>query len=60
MTRYASAEQFRRMLSTGQRPDGTAVSTVMPFASLQKLSQTDADALYLYLQSLPALPAGGR
>lgn len=60
MARYASAAQFRAMLATGKRPDGTAVSPVMPFGSLQAISQTDADALYLYLKSLPARPAGGR
>lgn len=60
MPRYASAEQFRRMLATGRRPDGTAVSPVMPFGSLQAMSETDADALYLYLQALPPRPAGGR
>jgi mono/diheme cytochrome c family protein len=60
MPRYASAEQFRRMLATGKRPDGTAVSPVMPFGSLQAMSATDADALYLYLKALPPRPAGGR
>ncbi|WP_326538049.1 cytochrome c [Pseudorhodoferax sp.] len=60
MPRYASAEQFRHMLATGKRPDGSAVSPVMPFGSLQAMSQTDADALYLYLKALPPRPAGGR
>lgn len=60
MVRYESAEQFMRMLVTGKRPDGTAVSNVMPFGSLQAISETDANALYLYLKTLPPRPAGGR
>ncbi len=60
MPRYATAEQFRAMLATGKRPDGTAVSPVMPFGSLQAMTATDADALFLYLKALPPRPAGGR
>lgn len=59
MPRYASAEQFRAMLRTGRRPDGTPVSPVMPFGSLQAMSPTDADARFLYLKALPVRPAGG-
>lgn len=58
MHRYASAQQFRQMLATGKRPDGSPVSTVMPFSSLQSLSETDAHALYLYLKALPPVPTG--
>ncbi len=60
MPRYATAEQFRQMLASGRRPDGTAISPVMPFGSLKEMSAVDADALYLYLKGLPPLPAGGR
>lgn len=60
MPRYASTEQFRQMLASGRRPDGSAVSPVMPFGSLQAMSPTDADALYLFLKSLPPQTAGER
>lgn len=60
MARYASAHAFKAMLRTGHRPDGSAVSQVMPFESLSQMSDVDTDALYLYLRSLPARSAGGR
>ncbi len=60
MPAYANAEQFTRMLRTGQRPDGSAVSPVMPFGALAKMNDVDAAALYAYLQTVPARPAGQR
>ncbi len=48
------------MLRTGKRPDGSAVSAVMPFATLRNLNDTDVGALYVFLQTLPARAAGGR
>ncbi|RZI79309.1 MAG: c-type cytochrome, partial [Rubrivivax sp.] len=60
MPRYARAEAFVAMLRSGQRPDGSRVSPVMPFEALKHLSDTDARALYAYLQTLPSLPAGER
>jgi mono/diheme cytochrome c family protein len=54
LDRYASAEQFMAMLKTGKRPDGSSVSTVMPFASLKEMNEVDVRALYLHLRSLPA------
>jgi mono/diheme cytochrome c family protein len=59
MPRYDTAEKFAAMLRTGKRPDGSAVSPVMPFPSLRNLSDTDVRAVYVYLQGLPARPAGG-
>jgi hypothetical protein len=40
------------MIRTGRRPDGSAVSTVMPFASLREMSDLDVQALYLYLTTM--------
>lgn len=60
LVRYADAAQFRAMLRSGQRPDGSAVSKVMPFEALAQMSDTDIDAAYLYLKSLPPRAAGGR
>jgi mono/diheme cytochrome c family protein len=54
LPRYGSIEQFKSMLRTGKRPDGSAVSTVMPFATLRQLNDTDIEALYAYLKAQPA------
>jgi mono/diheme cytochrome c family protein len=59
MSRYPSAAQFVTMLRTGKRPDGARIR-VMPFESLGKLNDVDAQALYEYLKTVPARPAGGR
>jgi hypothetical protein len=48
------------MLRTGQRPDGIAVSKVMPFETPANLDDTDVGALYVYLKTLPPRAAGGR
>ncbi|MEO5880840.1 MAG: cytochrome c [Caldimonas sp.] len=53
MSRYPDAASFAAMFKTGKRPDGSAVSTVMPFASLREKSDVDVRALYLYLTTMP-------
>jgi len=60
MAKYPTAESFATMLRTGKRPDGSAVSTVMPFAALKAMNDTDVQAMYLHLKRLPAVPAGER
>ncbi|WP_280150817.1 cytochrome c [Piscinibacter sp. XHJ-5] len=60
MARYASADQFVAMLRTGKRPDGSEVSSVMPFTSLRELSDNDAKALYAHLKQLAPVAAGNR
>lgn len=60
MTRYPNAELFMEMLRSGRRPDGSAISNVMPFGSLSQMNEVDARALHAYLQTLPPRPAGGR
>ncbi|MBL8351654.1 MAG: c-type cytochrome [Burkholderiaceae bacterium] len=52
MARYPSAEAFIAMLRSGRRPDGSAVSKVMPFESLRELDDADARALYRHLRQL--------
>ncbi|MEO8081283.1 MAG: c-type cytochrome [Caldimonas sp.] len=49
LPRYRDARAFATMLKTGKRPDGTAVSVVMPFVSLREMNELDVEALYLYL-----------
>lgn len=59
MPRYKDAGAFVAMLRSGKRPDGTPI-TVMPFESLRALNDVDAQALYAYLQTVPARPFGQR
>jgi mono/diheme cytochrome c family protein len=58
MVRYPTPELFVSMLRTGHRPDGKAISPVMPFGSLRQMNDTDARALYAYLKTVPAREAG--
>jgi cytochrome c553 len=60
MGRYDTLEKFTAMMRGGKRPDGTAVSPVMPFASLRNLDDTDLGALYAYLTTPPAERAAAR
>lgn len=60
MTHYPTPEAFAQMLKTGKRPDGTAVSAVMPFTALKELNDTDVQAMYLHLKGLPPVAAGNR
>jgi mono/diheme cytochrome c family protein len=58
LPRYAEVSAFRAAMRTGKRPDGSAISGVMPFQSLREMNDTDLDALHAYLQTVPARPAG--
>jgi mono/diheme cytochrome c family protein len=60
MAHYTSAEQFKSMLRTGKRPDGSAVSDVMPFKSLAYMNDGEIDALFAFLKSLDPRPFGQR
>jgi mono/diheme cytochrome c family protein len=60
LSRYDNSEKLRAMFRSGKRPDGSAVSTVMPFASLCVFNDTDVDALYAYLKTLAPRAAGSR
>jgi mono/diheme cytochrome c family protein len=59
MPRYASAAQFAQMFRSGTRPDGTPIK-IMPFEALKQMNDTDIGALYMYLKTVPARPAGER
>lgn len=56
---YKDPAAFITMLRSGKRPDGTAIK-VMPFESLSKLNDVDAQALYAYLKTVAPLPFGQR
>jgi mono/diheme cytochrome c family protein len=60
LTRYADADSMIAMFRSGKRPDGSAVSMVMPFGGLKEMSETDVRALYLHLKQVPAREAGQR
>jgi len=59
MVRYRDASAFVAMLRSGKRPDGSSIA-VMPFDSLRELNDTDAQALFAYLQTVAARSAGQR
>jgi mono/diheme cytochrome c family protein len=60
MPRYATPALFMATLRSGLRPDGSAISPVMPFNSLKQMNDTDVLALYAYLKTLPPVEAGNR
>jgi mono/diheme cytochrome c family protein len=60
MVRYQSVDQFRAMFRSGKRPDGSAINTVMPFAMLKVMNDTDVEALYLHLKTLAPRANGQR
>ncbi len=50
-----SVEQVVTAIRWGVRPDGRALSTVMPWVNYSNLSNDDATAIAVYLKSLPAV-----
>jgi mono/diheme cytochrome c family protein len=60
MARYPTPEAFAAMLRSGQRPDGSVVSAVMPFASLGAMNDVDVQALHAYLKSVAPRASGQR
>jgi mono/diheme cytochrome c family protein len=60
LSRYPNAQALATMFRTGKRPDGSAVSTVMPFGMLSQMSSDDVDALYSFLKTVPAAKQGGQ
>ena len=59
MARYASVEEFRQMMRTGKRADGSAIA-VMPFEGLRAMSDTELDALFGFLKTLQPKASGTR
>lgn len=53
-------EDFDRLLTTGVRKNGKKVDPLMPVESFGKLEEIEKRALFAYLQSVPAVPFGGR
>lgn len=51
---------FFTAMRYGRRPDGTNIDPFMPWAIFKQMTDTELDALWLYLQTLPPRPTGGR
>jgi mono/diheme cytochrome c family protein len=55
------AEDLLRVFREGTRPDGSELSNLMPWQAFgQQMTDDDIEALYAYLQSIPALPYNTR
>jgi mono/diheme cytochrome c family protein len=50
-------ENFYAALRTGKRPDGSNLDTFMPWKAFANLTDTELDALWAYLQTLPPIAA---
>ncbi len=48
-------EDFDRAVRSGRRPDGTVISTTMPWAALSALTYDEVLALWRYLETVPPL-----
>lgn len=59
MARYPTVEQFKTMLRTGKRPDGSKVNSAMPFEALKFMNDTDAEAMFKFFKSLGAVEKNG-
>jgi mono/diheme cytochrome c family protein len=51
---------FVRALREGRRPDGTELKPPMPWRITAQLDDVEIRALWAYLRTVPAKPAGGR
>jgi mono/diheme cytochrome c family protein len=52
-----SKENFYAALRTGKRPDGSNINTFMPWKAFSTLSDTELDALWAFLQTVPPVSA---
>ena len=60
MARYDGWEKLAAMMRSGKRPDGSAVSRVMPFETLANINDTDVQAMHAYFRTLAPRKAGER
>ena len=56
---YDTPQKFKTMFRSGKRPNGMSIA-VMPFETLAAMNDTDVEALYVYLKTLPPRPLGER
>ena len=55
---FWSEEDFITTLRTGVTPNGNQLKSVMPWKYFGQMTDEELKAVWLYLQSLPALPQG--
>jgi mono/diheme cytochrome c family protein len=55
-----TADQFYGTMHTGRFPDGGLLYPAMPFGSYTKVTREDSDAIFAYLQNIPAVRAANR
>jgi cytochrome c553 len=55
---FWSEEQFIATLRTGMKPDGHPLKEYMPWKYFGQMTDDELKAVWMYLQSLPALPQG--
>ena len=53
-------EQIKKAITDGVRPDGRKLAPAMAFHYYNKISDSDLDAMVLYLRSLKPLPVGDK
>ena len=53
-------EEFRLVLRAGKRPDGTVVSTEMPWSLTSEMTDTEIAAVWAYLKSVQPVPVANR
>jgi len=55
-----SKDDFYRVFREGKKRDGTALDPFMPWKAMSVFSDTELDALWAYLRTVPARPLGER
>ena len=50
-----TADQFYSVMHTGRFPDGGLLYPAMPFGSYTKITRADSDAIFAFMQSVPAV-----
>jgi len=55
-----TAARFADVMRTGRRTDGSTLDEFMPWKEFRHMTDDDLMALWLYLQSVPARPFGGK
>jgi mono/diheme cytochrome c family protein len=55
-----TADEFYSMMHTGRSPDGGLLYPAMPFGSYTKVTRADSDAIFAFMQSVPAVKQQNR
>ena len=50
-----NADDFYQVMHRGRMPDGGLIYPAMPFPSYTKVTRADSDAIFAYLQTIPAV-----